>query len=60
MRIFVLLFALFLFLSAEDEFIDNDTPVVSQHILYSYYDYYPKQIFKGQIFPLTIKTLSTE
>jgi hypothetical protein len=60
MQIFFLIFALFFSLSAEDVFDENDTPVVSQHILYSYYDYVPKRIFKGQIFPITIKTLSTE
>ncbi len=61
MRIFlVLLFALFFSLSAQDGFDDDESVTVSQHILYSTYEYYPKDVFKGQIFPLTIKTLSTQ
>ena len=61
MRIFlILLFALFFSLSAEDRFDENESVIVSQHILYSNYEYYPEGVFKGQIFPLTIKTLSTQ
>ncbi len=60
MRIFILIFALILSLSADDRFDESDTPIVSQHVLYSSYDYIPKHIFNGQIFPITIKTLSTQ
>jgi hypothetical protein len=60
MRIIFLIFALFLSLSAEDDLGYSDTPDIEQKILYSSYEYVPKQVFKGQIFPVTIKTLSTE
>ncbi len=61
MRIFViLLFALLLHLNAEDGFAENKSVAVSQNILYSSYEYYPQSVFKGQIFYLSIKTLSTQ
>jgi hypothetical protein len=58
--ILILLFALFFSLSAENGFDDNENITVSQHILYSSYEDYPKSVFKGQIFSITIKTLSTQ
>ncbi len=60
MRIFLLLFTLFIFLSAENEFGNNDTPEFSQKILYSSYESVPEHVIQGQIFPIVIKTLSTE
>jgi hypothetical protein len=60
MRLFLLLFALLFSLSAEEDFGYSDTPEVTQNILYCSYESVPDKVFKGQIFPITIKTLSTE
>ncbi|MEA1920216.1 MAG: hypothetical protein U9N52_10275 [Campylobacterota bacterium] len=62
MPVLILLFALFLSLSAEPENIldYSDTPEVSQNVLYSSYESFPQKVFMGQIFPITFKTLSTE
>ncbi|MEA3523780.1 MAG: hypothetical protein U9R50_12510 [Campylobacterota bacterium] len=60
MRIFLLLFAFYMFVSAENEFSYSDASEVSQKVLYSSYKSVPESVIKGQIFPIVIKTLSTE
>jgi hypothetical protein len=59
MRFLAPLLALcFIFLHAE-EFSYSDEPVVQEKVLYVNYVNLPEQVFNGEIFPVTFKTLST-
>ncbi len=61
MRLLALLLVFCLFLSAEDEeYGYSDTPEVAQKILYSSFEKLPESLFKGELFSITLKTLSTE
>lgn len=60
MRHLLLLLIVLFSLSAEEAFDYSDTPEVAQKVLYCSYESVPDKVFKGQIFPITIKTLSTE
>ena len=61
-RFILAIFLIFGFSYAEDEtiFEPEDTTVVSQKIIYLSYDAVPQRVINGEIFPITIKSLSTK
>ncbi len=59
MRFFLLLLSLVLTVVHAEEFTYSDEPEVEEKVLYVSYDYLPEQVFTGEIFPVTFKTLST-
>lgn len=56
---FYLLFALLVSWLHADPTDYNDEPEVIEKVLYLSYEKVPERLFKGEIFPLTVKTLST-
>ncbi len=57
LALFLLCIAL---LGAEEPFDYSDTPHIDQTSLYSSYERLPESLFKGELFTITLKTLSTE
>ncbi len=60
-RFILALLLIFGFSYAQDEILQpEDTTVVSPKILYISYDSVPQRVINGEIFPITIKSLSTK
>ena len=60
MRLLAALFALFFTLGAETFEYSDEPDEVAQKVIYQDYVKLPERVFKGEIFPVTVKTLSTQ